>query len=157
MIQRKQSVFLFLAFLLLLVDYFFPLSSFYGEKDSVTLYLYKITSMVPDSTMPYDFNFVLPLLILNSLSALMSFVIIFLYKNRKTQMKLVKLTLFLVVIYVGLFFLYYVDTLEKYTGSIAEYNYISVISPLLAIVFLVFAYRGILSDEKLIKSADRLR
>ncbi len=157
MIQRKQSIFLFFAFLLLSVEYFYPLSSFYGENDSVTLYIYKIVSLVPDSQMPYTSGFVLPLLIIDSLAAIMSLGIIFLYKNRKTQMKLVKLTLFLVLIYVGLFFLYYVDTLEKYTGSIAEYNYISVISPLVAIVFLVFAYRGILSDEKLVKSADRLR
>ncbi len=157
MLQRRQSVFLLLAAIALSLDFFFPLASFFGEQDSIILYIYKIISKVPDSNMPYTFNFVLPLLLINSLCVVLSIGVIFMYKNRKAQMRIVKFLLFLVIVMTGLFFLYYVDTLEKYTGGIAQYNYVGVSAQLVAIVFYVIAFRGIIHDEKLISSADRLR
>ncbi len=157
MIQRKQSIFLFLSAVFLSLDLFFPLASFIGDKDSIVLYVYKIVSLVPDSTMPYNSNFILPLLILVLLSIIIILGTIFIYKNRKAQMKMVKLALLFVVIFIGIFFLYYVNALEQYTDGVAQYNYIGSSAPLLALVFLVLAYRGILQDEKLVRSADRLR
>ncbi len=157
MIQRKQSLFLFFAALVLSLDFFFPLAEFISAKESIVLYIYKIISLVPDSTMPFHATFVLPLLSINILCIALSILAIFMYKNRKVQMKIVKLTLLLVVVQVGLFFLYYVDTLEKYTQSIAEYNYFGVSALLIAILLYVLGYRGIVQDERLIRNSDRLR
>ncbi len=157
MIQRKQTVFLFLSAAAMALDFFFPMAKFIGEKDSVVLYIYKIFSMVPGSDMPFTNNFVLPLLIITLLSIIISIGTIFMYKNRQNQMKAVKINILLVAVEVGLFFLYYADQLEKYTNSVAEYDIIGVSAPLAAIVFLVLGYRGVVKDERLVRSADRLR
>ncbi len=157
MIQRKQTLFLFFAAVALALDFFFPLAKFIGENDSVILYIYKTETLLPEPKMPFTFNFILPLLIIAGLSIFMSFGAIFMFKNRPGQMKVVKLVILLVAIEVGLFFLYYVDKLEEYTKAVAEYDIAGVSAPLAAIVLLVLAYRGIVQDERLVKSADRLR
>jgi peptidoglycan/LPS O-acetylase OafA/YrhL len=81
---------------------------------------------------------------------------IFIYKNRRMQMKLVRGSVVLILIMIGIFFFYAVPLLEDASGTLAVYE-IGSYMPLIAFVFLILAYRGILSDEKLIRSADRLR
>jgi hypothetical protein len=71
-------------------------------------------------------------------------------------MQIIKVCILVEVIFIGLFFFYYVNTLQKLTGATAEYK-TAVFMPLIALVFLVLAYRGVLQDEKLVRSADRLR
>ncbi len=71
-------------------------------------------------------------------------------------MQIIKVCILVEVVFIGLFFLYYVDFLQKLTGGTAEYK-TAVFMPLIALVFLVLAYRGVLQDERLIRSADRLR
>jgi hypothetical protein len=57
---------------------------------------------------------------------------------------------------IGSFFFYYVNVLEKASGGVTQYE-IGSYMPLVAFVFYILSYRGIMSDEKLIRSADRLR
>ena len=65
MIQRIQTLYLFLAALALAALSYFPLASFIGDKDSLVLYAYKIVSLVPDKIpgvtsffmMPIQFSF----------------------------------------------------------------------------------------------------
>ncbi len=81
---------------------------------------------------------------------LISAISIFLYKNRKLQLRLVLLC---VVLELGLLFLYY-KTITTFTGgtySLAALLHIAVI------LFLIFAARGIRADDKLIKESSRLR
>ena len=75
---------------------------------------------------------------------------IFLYKNRKLQFRLTILALLLSLLNI---FLYYRETLAYTEGNYT----ITAILTLLIPIFLFFASRGIYKDEKLIKSADRLR
>ncbi len=170
MIQRKQSVYLFLAAAILSVTYFFPLSAFIGEADSLVLYVYRVISLVPDSQVPLSPYFILPLFTLVSLVITMSFVTIFLFKNRRVQLILVRFMLLLLLVYIGVYFFYYVDILSSLSGGIASYPNglllpsseiqiptIVFIVPLVSAVLLFMASRGIISDEKLIRSADRLR
>jgi hypothetical protein len=170
MIQRKQSVYLFLAAAILSVTYFFPLSSFIGETDSLVLYLYKVISLVPDSLVPLSPYFILPLFTIVSLVVVMSFVTIFLFKNRRVQLILVRFMLLLLLVYIGVFFFYYVDVLSNLSGGIASYpNGLTIpstdiqiptivfIVPLVSAVLLFLASRGIIGDEKLVRSTERLR
>jgi glucan phosphoethanolaminetransferase (alkaline phosphatase superfamily) len=156
MIQRKQTIFLLLAAIASVLVFFFPLASFIGEKGSFVMFVHQIKSLVPDTHSPYSLNFLLPLVLGNAFVILFSLLTIFLYKNRKAQMKITKLNILLEVLFIGLFFLYYVDVLEKASGATAKYG-IGVFMPMISLILLVFAYRGIVQDERLVRSADRLR
>ena len=156
MIQRKQTVFLLLAVIASALTFFFPLADFIGEKGSYIMFIHKINDLVPDSSNSYSLNFILPLLSANSFVIIFSLISIFLFKNRKAQMKIIKLNILLEVVLIGLFFLYYVDVLEKASGALASYK-AGVFMPMISLVFLVLAYRGVMQDERLVRSADRLR
>ncbi len=156
MIQRKQTIFLLLVVIASAVSFFFPLAEFIGAKESVVLFVQKAHSLVPDSAFNKNIYFSLPLLSATAFVMLFSFIAIFMYKNRKTQMQVIKVCILVEVIFIGLFFFYYVSRLETLTGGTAEYK-TAVFMPLVALVFLVLAYRGVLQDEKLVRSADRLR
>jgi hypothetical protein len=54
------------------------------------------------------------------------------------------------------FFFYYVNALEASTGALAIYE-VGTYLLLAPFVFFVLAYRGIISDEKLIRSSESLR
>jgi hypothetical protein len=156
MIQRKQTLFLLLVVIASVLSFFFPLASFIGAKESIVLFVQKAHSLVPDSSFNQNGYFSLPLLSATGFVILFSFIAIFLYKNRRSQLQIIKVCILVEIILIGLFFFYYVNTLERLTGATVEYK-TAVFMPLISLVFLVLAYRGVLQDEKLVRSADRLR
>ncbi len=170
MIQRKQSIYLFLAAILMLITFFAPMASFIGEYNSLVLYLYKVESLVPGIESQLSPYFILPLLTIVSLVIIFAFVTIFFYKRRRIQLILVRFMILLVLIYFGLYFFHYQEILENITGVYATFEYginipnsgiqipvIVFVIPLVSAILLFMASRGILNDEKLIQSADRLR
>ena len=156
MIQRKQSVFLFLSFISLAGLAFLPLANFLGDQDSLVMYVYQIVSKVPDSIPPFGSLFLLPLLSIVIIAATLSFGAIFMFKNRSRQLMVVRLMIFLLIVFIGLFFLYYVNALEETSGGLIEPEYGMYLIPL-ALVFLFLAMRGIVADERLVRSSERLR
>jgi len=131
MIQRKQTIFLLLVIIASAVSFFFPLAEFIGAKESIVLYVQKAHSLVPDSVFNKNAYFSLPLLSATGFVMLFSLITIFLYKNRKVQMQIIKVCILVEIIFIGLFFFYYVSTLEKLTGGSAEYK-TAVFMPLIA-------------------------
>lgn len=156
MIQRKQSVFLFLAIVFLSGLAFLPLATFLGDKNSLVLYVYQLVSMVPDFPPPFESIFLLPLLSLVVIPGFLIFVTIFMFKNRKRQMMMIRLSIFLLVVEIGLFFLYYVNSLEEATGGLITPELGIYLIPV-ALLFLFLALRGVIADERLIRSSERLR
>lgn len=92
------------------------------------------------------------LLISSVATALLAAVAIFLYKDRKLQLKLVGIALVLSLLNILLFFL----QTKKFIAGEGNYG-IGAIIPLLIPIFLILAIRGIYKDNKLVKSLDRLR
>lgn len=92
----------------------------------------------------------LPLIILTTAVGVLSLITIFLYKNRKLQMRLCFTGL---LIEIGVLFLYYRE-LKKYTQG--TFALTSVLQGLILILFL-FAFRGIYKDNKIVQESDRLR
>ncbi len=156
MIQRKQTLFLFFAVLSLAGLIFLPIASFIGEKDSLVLYVYKLVSLVPDSVTAFGSLFLLPLLSIVIVTAITSFGAIFMFKNRILQMRIVRLMVFLLIVAIGLFFLYYTNALEEASGGKITPELGIYLIPV-SILFLFFALRGIIADERLIRSSERLR
>ncbi|MCM4159854.1 DUF4293 family protein [Antarcticibacterium flavum] len=136
MLQRIQTVYLFIAFLLSGVLIFFV--SLWSNEAGQPVY-------VED---------VLLALVLFVGSAVLSLVTIFLFKNRKLQFVLGRVNILLNFILLGVF-VYWSLTLPG-EMNISEKG-IGMFVPVLSIVFLVLANKAIKKDEDLVKSADRFR
>lgn len=91
-----------------------------------------------------------------SIVTAISFFTIFLFKNRKAQKRLILLNIILTI---GLFVAQYylIEVFKKENGIIQGDWQMIAILPLFILVFHVFAFRGIVADEKLLSSADRMR
>jgi hypothetical protein len=88
------------------------------------------------------------------LSAVLALVSLFLFKNRKTQIVINRLNIILNFLLLGLI-VYQLQTLSGET-SVSEKG-IGSFLPLIVVVLLSLATKAILKDERLVKSADRLR
>ncbi|WP_010522295.1 DUF4293 domain-containing protein [Aquimarina agarivorans] len=132
MIQRIQSVYLFLAALVSgILSYFFPTG--FDKVGTIDA--------------PYYYESFL-------VSALLSFIIIFVYKNRRLQFVLGRLNILLNVILLGVFVYL---TLNVSGEAFASEKGIGRFIPVLSIVLIVLANKAIKKDEQLVKSVDRLR
>jgi uncharacterized membrane protein YjjP (DUF1212 family) len=89
--------------------------------------------------------------------ALGSLISIFFYNNRILQAKVVRMLVIFTLAQIAVLFFYSIPALEKISGNQVEYNYVGIAMPLVAFLMLVLAVRGIMNDEKLVRSADRLR
>ncbi len=158
MIQRKQTIYLFLAAIAMALDFVFPIASFIGSGQyQLEFYIYQVVSKVPDMVPPFDVMFVAPVTALTGLVVLGSLLTIFMYRKRIMQAKMVRGLVIFTLADVALLFFYNIPALEKLTGYQAEYNYVGIAMPLIAMVLLILAIGGIMKDEKLVRSADRLR
>jgi len=161
MIQRVQTLFLFLATVAIILLAFFPIANFTNAAtaDSNTAYLifyvFEISNEAgPD---PFSFWFILPLIVVSAGVAIISLITVFLYKNRPLQIKLSQTSIFLNVILIVSLLFFYIDRIESETQTMANYEYIGIYLPLISLVFLVLALRFIKKDEKMVRSLDRLR
>ena len=90
------------------------------------------------------------LMILTVAAAILALVSVFLYNNRKLQLKMGLAGCVISVLNIILYFL----AIKKYdAGGISLFSVLSFAIP----VFYLLAIRGIYTDEKLVKSIDRLR
>ena len=128
MLQRIQSVYMLIAFIS---------SIFYS-------YL-AYTSLFKENTLFAISGGIISLLILIN---------IFLYKNRKLQIKLNNLVIFVLIVLLGLS-IYQVGLLSG-EKSFSEKD-IKLLVPVISIVFLLIANKYIKRDERLVKSVDRIR
>ena len=92
------------------------------------------------------------LLILTAGVGIASLIAIFLYKNRKMQLRIVLITLLVSILNLVLFFM----QTKKFAPGEGSYSLTAVFAIFIPIL-LFFAVRGIRRDEKLVKSLDRLR
>ncbi len=158
MLQRIQSVYLFIAGILLIGVYFFPLASFLTETAYLKLYITQLRSYTPGLDSPFSNSFILPLAVFNGIIAAISFGSIFVYKKRMLQSRMVKLSILMSALILALVFFLYSPQITKATGAEADYaSGYGLYLILLAIIALILANRGIIKDEKLVRSADRLR
>ncbi len=156
MIQRIQTLFLFFAALASGLLFFFPVAQYYGEQHTLAFYVTHIQDFVPGNAVLFSSSFLLPLSIIGALVTVLPLLIIFMYKNLGGQLRLVRLTILFNLVLIGLMFFYYAEELKVKTAVEADYD-LGVFLPLIALVFLFLAMRGIKHDIKLLRSADRLR
>ena len=91
-----------------------------------------------------------------NLVLVLSLVTIFRYKNRISQVKLVRFTLLLSMLLIVGIFVLYPNIVMKTSEAVSEFE-IGAYIPIINLLFLFLANRSILKDEKLVRSVDRLR
>ncbi len=155
MLQRIQSVFLFLVFVFTFLFVVLPLANFPLVSPDMPLRISKFRDFYALLDLSGAWMGYL-LLVLFIFSALLTIYITFLYKKRLLQIQLGRLNMFLhIVMIVVAFFM--IDSVQKQVND-AEFSYgPGVIFPLLSLLFIFFANRAIRKDEELVRSADRFR
>ena len=144
MIQRIQSVWLFLAALVMALLFYFP------------TYKFNIATPTTPSTLSIGEDFLA--IIMVALSIVLSLVTIFKYKNRKHQISLTWLNILVCIgLQVWLVIRVNSKTTEAAYASLQGHYWIGLFIPLVTIILLFMAKAGISKDQKLIKSLDRLR
>ncbi len=154
MIQRIQSVFLLLAAGAMALLFTKPMSfaSVLGDETNYTLVE---DAMLADGVFGASDHVILWLLVFVSIA--LSLLVIFLFKNRPLQMRLSRLSITIMIIIVALAIILFVRDYRLVSAGAEvtiEYGFVP---PILAIVLTILALRAIRKDEKLVRSADRLR
>ncbi|MGB4204599.1 MAG: DUF4293 domain-containing protein [Bacteroidales bacterium] len=148
MIQRIQSVYLFLAAIAIAVMFFFPIA----YSDTLDFY-FGLRGISDDTFLNVNTK---PLIIIAVVLILLAVFSIFMYKNRLLQMRVIRFGVlldlaFIIVIYFG-----YIDSISQKANVEVQYK-TGIYFPLIMLVFLILAIRAIMADEKKVRAADRLR
>lgn len=157
MIQRIQTIWLLLATVVILGLFMFPYLNYIdlvglGKK----LFVTGEYSAVNNESVKQS-NFLLQT-IATIVVALVPLVTIFQFKNRKLQIKLVFVSIALIALLGVWMYITSSNTLDLISQSFGANNIgVGFFLLPIAIIFLALALGGIRNDEKLIKSADRLR
>lgn len=138
MIQRLQSLWLLFAAGFDAFTFRFPFYSGDWTRDTI----YAVVDLNARTTLWFT--------ILTILSAALALITIFLFRNRKLQLRLTYLGIFITAV---LLTLYCIEVVHFNTGTIALWA----IFYFAILLCFILAARGILKDEKLIRSMDRLR
>jgi glucan phosphoethanolaminetransferase (alkaline phosphatase superfamily) len=154
MIQRKQTIYLFLAAVACIVCMCLPLGTLQLQGMGVEPVLYNMALVQTEGNSPtYNFAY-LPLFIALAIPAVVALVAIFLFKNRPLQARLCSFNLLLLLVWMALFAYYKYFQLTA-IGELQQ-TWSSVL-PFVAAVFNYLAYKGIKADERLVRAADRIR
>lgn len=155
MIQRIQSIYLFVSSILVLLWYFIPLAEILTNESVFKFIIYGIKNPEDNSWLYHT----VIISIIAAIALISTIATIFLYKNRKQQIKAAQFLLLLFTALIASVFLL-IDTAKSTipAGSEIIVNYkISITFPLIALVLIYMAIKAIKKDEELVRSADRLR
>ncbi len=145
MIQRKQSLWLFIAALLDAGVFYFDLYRTHTVINGAdTLGQLRVADHYPS-------------LIVALVITILPFVTIFMYGNRKRQIAMSFASILAMISFIALL-LGRVGNLSKMVPPPSSGSYwIGAVLPVISIVFVFLAILGVRKDEKLVKSMDRLR
>lgn len=157
MIQRIQTVWLLLASLTLFLLFLFPYLQYFDNLGTaMSIKISGIYQGVSEGVIQIK-SFILQTII-TVIIALIPLFTIFNFKDRKKQLKLTYLNIFLVIL-LGVWFYTTSNNavLDVNKSLVLENIGIGALLAPIDIIFLFLAAKGIRNDEKLIKSVDRLR
>ena len=160
MIQRVQTVYMLASVIAILTMHFFWLASF--AIPEATFELNSLGLVCQTKGFETD-RMVWELFIVLLLMVALPLINIFLYKNRKLQLRVLIYTIILNVLYYGLFF-WECSRLKGDVAALSQggvvdvhYNVMMLLMPAISIFALIMAARGVIFDIALIKSLERLR
>lgn len=162
MVQRIQTLYLFLASASLALMFFFPIYTF-SEKQAEEATI-KEVKLTIQGRFEKDFttneyvlvkpNYAKSLMVL--VIGLAFFVAIFQFNNRKRQLRITRIMIILVFAFIVTLLTNAYSTVNA-PGVTNIITGMAVAFPSVSIIFAALAARAIKKDEDLVKSADRLR
>ncbi len=155
MIQRLQSLYLTLVLLLSLLCFFGSTLHFVDESGNVVKLMISDSLTGQSGQATGQAANIWPFAAILILISLLSLIAIFLFKNRKIQLIVSIIVLILSAGLIIALTWYGFNVISSYNMKIVPG--ISMTLPLFILIFSVLAYRGILKDDRLVKSYDRLR
>ena len=160
MIQRKQTLFLLAAALLCGLSFVFPIARYTASSPQVmyelgTRQVYDTVQGVPVVDAPLKY----PIWLLYALLGAVMLVDVFLFKNRKQQLTILRSSWILIL----LLAVVQVVTHQSVSAYLNAGRHLGsglgpvMFFPLGILLFMYMAQRGVQKDEELVRSMDRLR
>ena len=147
MIQRIQTLYVLISAILLGLLFSLPFADIvFGNQE----YLFDIRGIVLNDKITTSG---LPIAIFIAMTLLIHVVVLFIYKKRILQMRML---VFSIILMLGLFGIFYFFTYYSFDDAEIHFK-LCVAFPLVAIIFDYLAIRAIGKDEALIRSVDRIR
>ena len=147
MIQRIQTIYLLLTTILLCFLFGIPYADINSDGQ---LYTFSIKGITQNGTLIENG---LSIAIFIAILVILHFIVIFKYKKRLQQVRMLIFSIFLMLGLVGLFFFF-----VHYSFDNEEVSYkMAMVFPIVAIILDYLAIRAIGKDEALIRSIDRIR
>lgn len=152
MLQRRQSLYLLIVFILSILLFTGPLAFVKTAEGGIYL---KHSGMSTLAGEKLDVS-TWPLTVMISISVFLSFFTIFSYMKRPRQMRLTLFQMFFNLGLVAVAGYYVAYIMHNYDGTQFLFEWRIVIPPVM-LVLLILAFRGIRRDELLVKAYDRVR
>ena len=155
MIQRIQTLYLLLATALMSLTLFLPLATIWQGGNEII-----VKAWFADGTEGFKVPLPLYLGIILSVATALPFITIFLFKKRMVQIRLCVSEIVLLLgsaVFVALYCYRMCDVLAELMQNINFTLGFAALMPIVAIIPVALAIRGIARDEALIRSLDRIR
>lgn len=153
MIQRVQTIYLFAAFVLCIGCLCTPVAHFMVNESMETVDMYNLWLVSEEGR--HVFSFCPVLMGILVIASALVFLDIWLYKRRALQMRVAT---FCMILLVAWNIAYAVICYLLITEMQADWRpHWTAALPVVALILLYLAFRGILKDEMLVRSLDRLR
>lgn len=164
MIQRIQTLYLLIASTLIAIMLFCPIFSFetlsVAKPELFKMMPFGVKGKIADVDVSNIFStaYMGVLMVINFI---VSFFNIFLYRHRWVQMRICFVSMIL-SLGVQLFIVYYIFLAKGFVGAlegeVTPLTYsVSDVFPIVAIILTYLAFRGVVRDEMLIRSLNRIR
>ncbi len=151
MIQRKQTLYLLLSLVVTVACLCMPVAKLEPQGMGLSTLIYNLGTVVPDRGINFS-NW--PLFALLVVTVPLEAFAVFSYRRRPLQAKLCSWS----IVFCLAWYVYYAFALHAAAGD--EYAFhlqFAACLPLVAVIALFLARRGVIHDEKLVRSADRIR
>ncbi len=155
MLQRIQTIYLLLTAIGVFMLYFFPFGYITIVDDTFQYTVNGLEATINGETKILNsipFNVLVPVIGTFSLLSL------FLYKKRKVQLQLGRLSYLLHLTLIVLMFFALDGAAEELpNGDVAHIGYTGIYFPIASLAFIFLANRSIKKDEELVQSLNRIR
>lgn len=156
MIQRIQSIYLFVASTLLFLTTLFPITKIFDAASPSITTIYAFKTITTDSLIKTQTSITSILSgIALYICIILGFAIIFLYKRRKVQMLLSIIAMVLTVLFGTLIVANSYMIMPSPHASLSFTFY--TMFPIISLILYFLAFKAIKKDDKLVKSLNRIR
>jgi hypothetical protein len=159
MIQRIQSIYLLIAAIATIILIFLPIGYITTDELYYVFNAFVVKLNIPESSVYMSTVYIALIL---GISAIISIVAIFMYKDRKRQIQIVYINMIVFLIAILIMIYVYPDIIFVRRGLMNpddyfNFNYWILACMIPAALCLYLANRAIKKDEEKVKAADRLR